>query len=172
MISYFNKKAQFETKLLAVIMIFIIGIILFFFNHVNDQLYSSLGEYFNETEDYNESEAQTALTKIHTVENSIWDFAFLAIFLGIIMQIVLFSFATRINIAFFWILVLLDLPILIVGVILSNVWQGMSTNPEFTETIARFPITDTILGTYFPIVVVFIIFIGSVILFGKRPTEQ
>ena len=84
--------------------------------------------------------------KILEVEKSVWDYAFLAIFIGLIIQIIMFAFATRISLAFFWLMLILDLPILLVGVILSNIWQGIASNPQFTETVARFPMTDLILG--------------------------
>lgn len=166
-----NKKGQFESVLLAIITIFIIGVILFFFNHMNKQIYDSLDDYF-ETSDFNDTEAHKALEKVQEIEGSnIWDWAFLAIFVGLIIQIVMFSFATRINIAFYWIMVVLDLPILIVGVVLSNVWQSLVANGQFTTTILRFPITNLLLGTYFPISVTIIIFFASIILFGKRPQQ-
>lgn len=167
-----NKKAQFESKLLAIILIVIIGIIFLFFNRLNNELYGGLDEWLNDTaaDGTNYSEARDALTGITDVENSIWDYAFLAIFIGFIIQIILFSFATRINVAFFWVMILLDLPLLVLGVVLSNVWQELASNPEFATEIARFPITNMLLGTYFPIAVVIIIFISSIFLFGKRPT--
>lgn len=164
-----NKKAQFESKLLAIIMIFVIAVILIFFNRVNTQLYESFDNYFNKSDTYNNSLAQEANREILNVEYNIWDYVFLAIFIGIIIQIVLFSFATRISVAFFWLMVIVDLPLLMVGVMLSNIWQELASNPEFVSTIARFPITNTILGTYYPIGVAFFIFFISIILFGKRP---
>jgi len=166
-----NKRGQFEDKLLAVIIIFIIAVILIFFNLLNDQLYTSLDDYFNDSASLNESAARDALTKIHDVDNSIWDWAFLAIFAGLIIQIILFSFATRANLAFYWILLLLDIPILIVGVVLSNIWQELALNPQMASAIARFPITDMLLGTYFPMIVIIIIFVSSIILFGKKPGQ-
>ena len=172
MISILNKKAQFETKLLAIVVIFIIGIILLFFNRLNNELYDNLGDYFNESEDYNQSEAYESLKDIQYVENSVWDYAFLAIFIGFIIQILLFSYATRINIAFFWLMVILDIPLLIIGVILSNIWQETAANPAFATTIARFPITNTLLGTYFPIAIVAIFFFAAIILFGKSPGAE
>lgn len=143
--SGFNKKGQFETKLIAIIVIFIIGILFIFFNKFNNELYDHLDEYFEESEKYNDSEAQVALGKIQDVENSAWDYAFLAIFAGLIIQIVLFSFATRINLAFFWLMIVLDIPVLVVGVILSNIWQEIVINPEFASQAIRFPITNAIL---------------------------
>ena len=165
-----KKKAQFESVLFAIITIFIVGIILFFMSHVNKELYDKFDEILEKDADLNQTQAHKALEKVQRVEGSnIWDYAFLAIFIGLIIQIVIFSFATRINIAFYWILILLDLPILIVGVVLSNVWQTLAANTEFATTILRFPITNLLLGSYFPIAVTIIIFIASIILFGKRP---
>ena len=166
-----NKKAQFESRLLAVILIFVIGIILIFFNLLNNEIYDSLDEYFNKTTSINTSEAQAAISKIQDVENSAWDYGFLAMFMGIAIQIIMFSFATRVNIAFYWLLVLIDIPVLIVGVVLSNIWQEVASDPQFATTIARFPITDAILGTYYPIAIMFILFISSVFLFGKKPSQ-
>jgi len=164
-----NKKGQFQSTLLAIVSIFILGVILFFFNHMNYQIYDKFDDYLEGNPTYNNTEAHIAIQDIKNVEGSrIWDYAFLAIFIGLIIQIVLFSFATRINIAFYWILILVDIPILIVGVVLSNVWQELVSNPEFSTTITRFPITDFLLGTYFPIAVTIFIFISSIVLFGKR----
>jgi len=165
-----DKRGQFEDGLVVVISIFIIGVILLFFNRVNDQLYTSLDDYLEGNPDYNGSEAHTSNQDIHNVDNSVWDGAFLAIFIGFLIQIVIFSFATRINMAFFWILVIVDLPILIVGVMLSNVWQEFAADPEFATTILRFPMTNKILGSYYPMITAIIITIILIILFGKRPT--
>ena len=164
-----NKKGQFESALLAIIMIFIVGIILFFFNHVNDKLYTSLDKYFTEDVKYNNTEVTETIQKIHTVDNIVWDYAFLAIFAGQIIAMLLLSFATRVNVAFFWLFVLLGIIILIVGVMLSNIWQGMADNSEFSETVLRFPITNSLLGTYFPTAVLAILFIFMIVLFGKPP---
>ena len=166
-----NKKGQFQTTLVVIVTIFIIGVILFFFNHLNNALYQGFDDYFNDSAKFNESEARDAVQRIQSVDNSVWDYAFLAIFIGLILQIVLFSFATRINIAFYWLMIILDIPLLIVGIIVSGIWQELAVQPAFSETITRFPITNALLGTYFPIVLVIIFFFGAIILFGKRPTQ-
>jgi len=164
-----NKKGQFEGILLAVITLFIIGLILFLFNHVNEKMYSEFDEYF-EGSKFNNTEAHNVLEDIQGVEQSrIWDFAFLAIYIGIIMQMLILAFASRANVAFFWIFVLLGLVILIVGTILSNIWQEVVINPEFSETIGRFTITNTLLGTFFPMVITGLIFLALIIIFGKFP---
>jgi len=166
-----NKKGQFASVLLAIITIFIIAIILLFFNRLNNELYDGLDKYFNESTGTNYSEAHDAVMDIRTVENSVWDYAFLAIFIGLIIQIIMFSFATRINIAFFWIMIIIDIPLLIVGVVLSNVWQSVASNTQMVDSIARFPITNAILGTYYPMALTVLFFFVAIMLFGKKPGE-
>ncbi len=167
-----NKKAQFQNMVLVVISIFIVAIILFFLNHMNVEIYSSLNEYFL-TSDYNQTEAHNVTTQLLDLEETnMWDWAFLAIFIGLIIQMLVFSFASRVNVAFFWIFVLLGILILIIGVILSNIWQEIAGNAEFATTILRFPIMNTVLGTYYPTAIVAILFLGMIILFGKFPGQQ
>ena len=142
-------------------------------SHVNEKLYSSLADNFEADADLNNTEAHQAIQDIRDVErSSIWDFAFLAIFLGLMIQMLIFSFASRSNIAFFWIFVVIGIIALTLGVMLSNIWQNVAENPEFASTIARFPITNTLLGSYFPLVVVAITFLFMIVLFGKFPGQD
>lgn len=141
-------------------------------NKLNQQVYSELDEYI-EGSNYNNTEAHQATEELLEIEESnIWDWVFLAVFIGMMIQMLVFSFASRINIAFFWVFILMAIVILIVGVVLSNIWQEVASNPEFTDTIARFPITNAILGTYYPTVIVAILFLGMIVLFGKFPGRE
>ena len=167
-----NKKAQFRDALLTVITLFVVGIIIFFISHLRSTFYGEFDDWFNESDKYNDSEARTALQKIDAVENAAWDWVFLAAFIGMMLQMILLSFATRINVAFYWIFAIVGVVILIVGVILSNIWQEMATQAEFASTLAYFPITNAILGTYYPMIVVALLFIGMIILFGKPPEQR
>ncbi len=168
-----NKRGQAEAIILAIVTIFIIGIIIFFMNHVNEQIYDSLAENFEANEDLNNTEAHQAVETFRDVErSSIWDFAFLAIFIGLMIQMLIFSFASRANIAFFWIFIIVGIISLMLGVMLSNIWQGVAENPEFATTLLRFPIMDNLLGSYFPIVVTGFIFLFMIVLFGKFPGQN
>jgi len=167
-----NKKGQFTSVILIIITIFIIGIILLFMNHVNEKIYTALDEYMEDSE-YNQTEAHQVTEDFQEIESShIWDYVFLAVFIGLMIQMLIFSFASKINVAFFWIFILLGIIILIVGVILSNIWQETAAQPEFAETITRFPITNALLGTYYPTVIVAVLFLGMIILFGKFPGQE
>jgi len=168
-----NKKGQVESIILVVIIIAIIGFILFFFNHINKQLYDSFDEYLESNPDLNQSTAHTTLEDIQGVEGSrIWDWVFFAVFMGLNIQMIIFSFASRQNLAFFWLFVIIGIVILILAVILSNIWQELSSDSEFTTTLTRFPITNTLLGTYYPTVITGVFYLGLIILFGKFPRKE
>lgn len=167
------KKGQAISLILLVITLFVVGIIIFFMNHLNKAVYDEFDEYFEANVELNQSEAHLATQRLLEVESgSIWDYAFLAIFFGMLIQMFLFSFASRTNVAFFWVFVILGMIILTIGTALSNIWQEMSVEPEFAETILRFPITNIILGTYYPTIITGVIFLSLIILFGKFPGGQ
>jgi len=139
---------------------------------MNEKIYTALDDYMEDS-DLNQTEAHMVLEDIQGIEQSnIWDYVFLAIFIGLMIQMLIFSFASKMNIAFFWIFIILAIVILGVGVILSNIWQETVSNPEFSETILRFPITNALLGSYFPLVIVAILFLGMIIMFGKFPGQD
>jgi len=184
-----TKRSQFESVLLVVIFVFIVGVILVFMNRVNEQLYDSLDQYFEDSDQcnniyyengtlahvscMNSSEAERVTTRLVGIEQTnMWDYASLAIFFGLLLQMLVFSFATRISVVFYWIFAVLGSIIVLTGVVLSNIWQKIVINPEFADTIARFPITNALLGNYFPTIVTGILLLAMVILFGKSNENQ
>lgn len=164
----YNKKGDFTSTIYAIIILVVVGILLLFMNRLNNGLYSSLDEYFNESSDYNNSLAHTSILDIQDVENSAWDYAFFAILAGFMLSLVLTAYASRFSAAFFWIYIVLSLFGLILSVGMSNMWQQLAQNPEMTESIARFPIMNAILGSYYPTVILAISMFVVIVLFGKR----
>ena len=79
----------------------------------------------------------------------------------------LLSYASRINIAFFWLFVILGGAGLVIMTMLSNTWQEIAQNPEFSTTITRFPITDALLGTYGPTLATAVVLLVLIFTFGK-----
>ncbi len=161
-----NKKGQTQTFIFVVVSVFAVAIVLFFLNHLFDAVYTELDVYFEDSE-YNNTEAHTALQEYQTATNSVWDYVFLGVTMSYILLLVLTAFATRISAVFYFVYVIISLTGLLIGTILSNTWQKISESPEFATTITRFPITDTILGTYYPIFMMVALVIFLVILFGK-----
>ena len=166
-----NIKGDIPSILFAIISIVVIGIIFFFLNHVNDQLYTGLEDQLESNAKYNTSEIIDPLEKIHRVDNSVWDYAFLAIAMGYFLALILSMYATRISAVFYWIYGLVAMFGLLLATILSNLWQEMVANGEFVTTLTRFPITNAVLGTYYPTLITAVLVIAMVLLFGKRPGE-
>lgn len=166
-----NKRGDFESILFVVLFLFIIGVIFFFTTHFKDEIYSNFQEELN-TSEYNDTEAWNVLGEFRTSEISAWDYAFLAVFIGSMIALGLTAYAIRISPVFFWIYALMSLTILISGVIASNIWQDIASDPEFATTLTYFPITNSILGSYYPLIVVIIIITGMAVLFGKPPSQE
>lgn len=170
-----NKKAQITGVILAVVTLFIVAIILLFMNRLDKEVYDKFDEYMNETPRYNNTEAHDVVEKLQEVESGkIWDYVFLAIFIGMLIQMIVLAFASRTNVLFFWIYVIIGIVILMISVVLSNIWQEVAAEPAFAESILRFPITNTILGSYYPTIITGFIFFGLIFIFGKFPgkTEE
>lgn len=167
-----NNKGDFQSLLYIVIMIFVIGFIFIFVNRLNNQFSLTTEGIFNSTAEFQNSSAISAMEKIRTVDNSAWDYAFLAIYIGSIAALCVTAYSTRISAVFFWVYGLLSLGILAVGVMLSNAWQATAENVEMASTVARFPITNFILGSYAPLAVTVIIVIVMILLFGKTPDNN
>jgi len=167
-----NKKAQIQGVILAVITLLIVGIILVFMNHMDKAIYQSLDDNFAENPELNNTEAHEVVQKLNKVEGTrIWDYVFLAVFIGMFIQMIILAFASKTNVLFFWIYTLLGLIVLVVGTALSNMWQQVASDSTLVTTITRFPITNTILGSYYPTIITGFIFLGMIFIFGKFPGE-
>lgn len=162
-----NKKGDFATIVYVVIFLFVIGVVFLFMNKLNQSIFTELGNNLNET--YGHTQAMTTLEHIKSRDLVVWDYAFLGIFFGCLMAIGLTAYAVRISPIFYWIYGIMSLTVLALGVILCNIWQEYAADPEFAAEILRFPIMNTILGTYYPLVATAIIILTMIFLFGKPP---
>lgn len=162
-----NKKADLLSLLYIVVLIFVIGVVFVMSNNLNNRLFLKIEQNLNESKTLNESTAIPAIQKIRTKENVMWDYGFLGIFMGAIIALGLTAYSTRISPVFYWIYGIISLVVLMVAVILSNTWQKLAENPQTVDTITRFPITNFILGTYYPTIFTAILILFMVLLFGK-----
>lgn len=164
-----NKRGDVQSIIFAIAIISTIGFLLFFFSLVFDKVYESLEDELSDNPNINATVAVEALGNIRGVEQSAWDYAFLAIAVFYVIAVGVFGFTQRTSPVFFWISVILSILGLFIGVALGSVWQEMaaSTDPTMVAAVARFPIMDTLLGTYYPTFATFIILVGLVTLYGK-----
>jgi hypothetical protein len=151
----------------AAVVIAALGIAMFFFSHVFYEIYDALEVQLEGNPDWNNTEATDTIENIKQTEQSGWDYAFLGVALSYVILIGIFSFQTPSSPIFFWISVILSIIGLFLGVIMGRVWQAMAANPELADTVARFPITNTLLGTYYPLFITFLIVMGLILLYGK-----
>lgn len=165
-----NKKGDIQTLLFLVIALMFIGIVFLFMNHLNQKIFIELEEQLTNS-NYNDTEAYSTLTTIQLRDQSVWDYAFIIIFVGCLIATAISAWAVRISPVFFWIYVILGIFILVAGVILSNVWQDLANDPAFASEIARLPMTNMILGSYYPLAITAILIITLGLLFGKPPME-
>lgn len=163
-----NKRGDVASIIYVVMFLIVIGIVVFFLVDLNSELFTEIENALNNTAGLNGTEAVAQATEFkETNQSRLWDYAFLGIFFGSLIAIGLSAYAVRISPAFYWIYGAISLFVLTMGVVLSNVWQDLATEPEFADTIANFPITNAMLGTYYPLIVTAIIVISMIILFGK-----
>lgn len=162
-----NNKGDFASIVFVVILIFVIAVVFFLINHLNREIFGEMELTVNET-GKSDTESHTAAVEfIEFSESGVWDYAVLAIYIGCLIALALTAYGVRISPVFYWIYGILALIVLALGIILSNIWIGLSADPEFTTTLARFPITNFLLGTKAPVAFAIAITLFMVILFGK-----
>lgn len=166
-----NKQGDIESIIYIVIFLFVLGIVLFFVSHINNELYSELNSSLHDS-DRNTTQTEEVIKQVNTSNSIVWDYAFLGLFIGSLIAIGLSAYAVRISPVFYWVYGIMSLIVLGVGTILSNIWQDTVADPEFTTTLLRFPITNSLLGTYYPVIVTGIIIFSMLLIFGKPPSRD
>lgn len=164
-----NKKgSDIPSILFTIILIFSIGITVVMISFLALSLYEGLQTTINDNLGLGASEANKTLATVIKFEKSQWDYFFLAIVIGYVMSLVTLAFTTPTNPWFFAIFVVFSSIGLFVGVALSNTWQAFAEAPALVSTVDRFPITDLLLGNFYPLFVTMMIVLVMIMLFGKR----
>jgi hypothetical protein len=162
-----NKRGDIPSLFYAIVMIFVAAIVLFVLSHLFMGVYGGIDSFLESQTLFNQSEARDTLQKVEDFERSAWDYVFLAIMIGYIIMMGVLAFSTRISPIFYFIYGIAAIFSFGIGVVLSNTWQTIAANPEFAETIIRFPITNAIMGNFFPIFITVIVLMTMILLFGK-----
>ena len=164
-----NKKGtDIPSILFSIAMIFAIGIMLTVMSFLALTIYEDFQTELNENPNIASSAANETLTTVIKFEKSMWDYFFLAIVIAYVMSMVILAFTTPTNPWLFAIFVVFSSIGLFVGVALSNAWQKFAEADILQSTIERFPITDLLLGNFYPLFVTMIIVLVMIMLFGKR----
>lgn len=167
-----QKKGDIPSIIFIVVALVFVGIVFLFTNHLMQNIFNSFGNAIAESDRYdNDTEAVVAIRSIESQNTRIWDYGFLFIALGSVAALALVGFSTRISAIFYWVYAVLAMLVMVVAVLLSNIWQEIAEEPAFSETIVNFPITNGLLGTYFPSFILFGIILTMILLFGKGNNE-
>lgn len=169
-----NKNGQIVSIIVAIGMIFMVAVTVFFMNNLTVEIFTEFENVLESDElGYNNTEVSDTISNIRFTEENVWDYAVFAVIMGMIIQLSIFAFATRISPVFYWVYAFSSLLVLFIGAILSNIWQEMVANPELASSIARFPLTDAVLGNAFVLFASsLVIVLGIIITFGKSPGES
>ena len=165
------KKNSYVELLLAVAMIFGIAIfILILYNTYNVHLKDKISGALEGAATPEQGKNTTKILEKTGVSLSRFDIYFPLLLVGIFVFILLGAFLTESPKAFFFIGLIILGVILIVGVSLSNVYEKIAENDEFTTTDTEFGIMAIFLDNL-PLVI-FILFIAVVIiLYGLKARQ-
>lgn len=166
-----NKRGDAITLIYIIVFLFIVGTLIFLISHISDLIFVEMSTQLNDSA-LNTSYTSDVLASAIRVNTTAWDYAFLGIFLGSMIVLGLTAYAVRISPVFYWIYAIMSMMFLAIAVLLSNTWQELAVDAEFATTITRFPITDLILGSYYPIIITAVLLFAMAILFGKPMGQQ
>ena len=167
-----NKRGDIPSLVFGIVFIFIAGILIFLFSHVNNSILTNLDSTLSSRGEFVNTTVTDTTSRLLAVERSrTWDYGVLFIYIGMIISLMMTAYAVRVHVIFFWIYILISLIVLFLGVVLSNLWITMAENPTLSGTVARFPITNFILGSYAPTIITGILMLFIIFIFGKTPED-
>jgi hypothetical protein len=157
-----NRRGNITDIGFLIITLFFIGIFsfigVFVFGQIRDRLVVS--PVFNETPE--------AIQSLNDVNNrtGMFDFFGLAIFIGFTISIMVTGWFIGGNPLFMIVYFLVLVALVVVGMVLSNVWETFTQAGSFGYLTSPLPITNHLI-TYLPIYMVVVAFLGMVAMFGK-----
>lgn len=129
----------------------------------------ALNQGFNQMKNntvFNESETAQSVLSASQDLTARFDYIVLVIFLALCLAMIITGWLVGghpIFMFFYFIVIVIGV---VLGAILANAWETISTNVTFITTLGSFPITDHIVSAL-PIYTTIIGFIGMVVMFAK-----
>lgn len=168
-----NKKADIPSTIFIMVFIVAVGVIFLFTHNLFQNVVGTFADEIEASDNFdNDSEAVKSARSIVSQSDRAWDYGFLFIALGSVVALGLVGFSTRISPIFYWVYAVAGILVFSSSILLSNVWQEMAADEAFAVTIQSFPITNAILGTFFPTLMLGALVIVMILLFGKAPRDE
>jgi len=143
------------------VFLFASALILFVINFSGYQISTNLANHSQ----INGTVAEAPIENITTSVDRV-DFIIFLVFIGLILAMIVASWFVAGHPMFMFIYFLVITMAIILAMILSNAWGSVSQASVFGSTVARFPITNHILGIL-PLYTAIVGFIGITIMFAK-----
>lgn len=162
-----NKKGQAELGvqiLLAVIVVFIIGITAV---SIATPFLQFLDEFKN---DARVSQSNVTVENVEVIEAltpTLLDFIVLFSFLGILLGAIFFALITDASPAVMFVLFLIVIIAVILAAQFANVYDDFSSTSELSAVASQFTFTNFLLGSMFPVIILFSGVLIIIILYTK-----
>lgn len=113
------------------------------------------------------SNAVSAITTLKDNASGFIDYAFIFIFVGLILGLFVTAYFTDANPIFIVIYIIMMIIAVFLASQFSNLWYDVSTDPNLETYANELPMTKRILSGYFPLIMLVVAIIGMIILYGK-----
>ena len=162
-----NKKASVQDVALIIVLLFSLAIVAL----VGKVAFSEFNSRMGNITVVNSSQVTLdALDDGYNVTNK-YDYVMFTIFMGLLIALIITGWLVGGNPLFTFVYFIAIVIITILAIVLSYVWNRVSTNTIFTTALAEMPITDFMISNIHIITPV-IGFIGLLVMFAKPYTEQ
>lgn len=163
-----NKKAQIQSTLAAIMLIFAVGVVVFLFGDIFYRFFVELSATAGNVTVMNNNATRETLDRAVNLYATSWDYVTLAVMFAVLISLIFLSYMTRVTPFFYWIYILFSLVVVIVTSLLSEVWTTITTQAVYADAVLRYPITNLILGRMF-VTITFLVTVILVIafMFGK-----
>lgn len=157
-----NKKGSARDVVLIAVILFSIGIGMFMIH----SLFNTAVDKMLVTPVINESSAaSSALSSAKSLSDR-FDYIFFGLFIGLVLALMITSWFIGGNPVFMFVYFIVVIIAVVLGTIMSNVWDSVSTASVFGVTVASFPLTNHIL-LYLPYYMSVIGILGIIVMFAK-----
>lgn len=92
------------------------------------------------------------------------------LFVGAAISSIVGAILIRSHPAFFFLSIVVLMIQILVGVIFSNIWYELITNPSMAGALTAFPVTDWILS-HLPIITLIVALVLAVVMYAVNPFE-
>lgn len=114
----------------------------------------------------NASETASGMFQTVKVTADRMDYFILAVFIGSVLALIITAWFIGGNPIFMFVYFIVVILAVLLSMLMSNIWEDVSTASVFGTTVSSFPITNHILGLL-PFYITIVGFIGMVAMFAK-----